>query len=290
MNEKPARAAAALGTLAVAGFYLIAQMVGAGLLIDALVGIGFAPSVLLTGVFMLTYVVFGGMIATTWVQIIKAVLLMAAAIVMSIFVLVKVGNPIDLFRDARSESGEGAAYLEPGLFLTSPIDTISLGLGLVLGTAGLPHILMRFFTVPDAKAARKSVVWAVGLIGVFYVLTTLLGFGSRAALQGSARGREGGRGRQPRRPVPGREPRRRRGQLRRRRLPRDRGRGGLRDDPRGGRRPGDLGVRRGGARRVLEHHQVRRGQREGRGLGRPSWPRSASACSPWASRSSPARA
>ena len=102
MNEKPARAAAALGTLAVAGFYLIAQMVGAGLLIDALVGIGFAPSVLLTGIFMLTYVVFGGMIATTWVQIVKAVLLMAAAIVMSIFVLVKVGNPIDIFRDARS--------------------------------------------------------------------------------------------------------------------------------------------------------------------------------------------
>ncbi len=186
LNEKPARAAAALGTLAVAGFYLIAQMVGAGLLINALVGIGFELSVLLTGIFMLTYVVFGGMIATTWVQIVKAVLLMAAAIVMSVFVVVKVGNPIDLFRDARSESGEGAKYLEPGLFLTSPIDTISLGLGLVLGTAGLPHILMRFFTVPDAKAARKSVVWAVGLIGVFYVMTTLLGFGARAALQGSS--------------------------------------------------------------------------------------------------------
>ena len=100
--------------------------------------------------------------------------------------LVKVGNPVDLFRDARSESGEGAKYLQPGLFLENPIDTISLGLGLVLGTAGLPHILMRFFTVPNAKAARSSVVWAVGLIGVFYVLTTLLGFGSRAALQGSA--------------------------------------------------------------------------------------------------------
>ena len=120
MNEKPARAAAALGTLAVAGFYLVAQMVGAGLLIDALVGLGFELSVLLTGIFMLTYVVFGGMIATTWVQIVKAVLLMAAAVVLSVFVLVKVGNPIDIFRSARSESGEGAAYLEPGLFLTSP--------------------------------------------------------------------------------------------------------------------------------------------------------------------------
>ncbi|MDQ3647468.1 MAG: cation acetate symporter [Actinomycetota bacterium] len=182
MNEKPARAAAALGTLAVAGFYLIAQMVGAGILINALVGIGFELSVLITGLFMLTYVVFGGMIATTWVQIVKAVLLMAAAVALSVFVLAKVGNPIEVFRDARSESSDGEAYLKPGLFLSSPVDTVSLGLGLVLGTAGLPHILMRFFTVPDAKAARTSVVWAVGLIGAFYVMTTLLGFGARAVL------------------------------------------------------------------------------------------------------------
>jgi len=183
LNQRPARAAAALGTLAVAGFYLIAQMVGAGVLIEALVGINFSVSVIVTGVFMLTYVIFGGMLATTWVQIIKAILLMTATIVLSLFVLERVGfNPIDLFNQAKDASPEGDAYLKPGLFLDSPLDTLSLGLALVLGTAGLPHILMRFFTVPDAKAARSSVVWAVGLIGVFYVMTTFLGFGARAFL------------------------------------------------------------------------------------------------------------
>lgn len=182
LNERPARAAAALGTLAVAGFYLIAQMVGAGVLIEALVGIDFSLSVLFTGSFMLVYVVAGGMLATTWVQIIKAVLLMAAATVMSLFVLERVGfNPVELFNQAESASPE-EGYLSPGLFLDTPLDTVSLGLGLVLGTAGLPHILIRFFTVPDAKAARLSVVWAVGLIGVFYVMTTFLGFGARAIL------------------------------------------------------------------------------------------------------------
>src|SRR5918999_5852520 len=164
LNERPARAAAALGTLSVAGFYLIAQMVGAGVLIQALVGIEFWLSVLITGTFMLCYVVFGGMLATTWVQIIKAVLLMTATVVLSLFVLGNIGwNPLDIFSDAEAQSDDGAAYLEPGLRFDNPIDTISLGIGLLLGTAGLPHILMRFFTVPDAKAARSSVVWAVGL-------------------------------------------------------------------------------------------------------------------------------
>jgi cation/acetate symporter len=187
MNEKPARSAAALGTLAVVAFYLIAQMVGAGVLIEALVGISFELSVLITGAFMLIYVVAGGMLATTWVQIVKAVLLMTATIVLTIFVLAKIGwNPIDLFRDARAESPEGNAYLQPGLFLDTPIDTVSLGIGLVLGTAGLPHILMRFFTVPDAKAARSSVMWAVLLIGSFYLMTTALGFGARAILGNGA--------------------------------------------------------------------------------------------------------
>jgi cation/acetate symporter len=183
MNERPARAAAALGTLAVAGFYLIAQMVGAGVLINALVGIGFELAVILTGAFMIIYIVLGGMLATSWVQIIKAILLMTATTVLTLFVLGEVGwNPIDLFRQARAESPEGDAYLQPGLFLASPIDTVSLGIALVLGTAGLPHILMRFFTVPDAKAARSSVMWAVALIGAFYVMTTALGFGARAIL------------------------------------------------------------------------------------------------------------
>jgi len=183
LNEKPARAAAALGTLSVVAFYLIAQMVGAGVLIQALVGISFELSVLITGTFMLIYVVAGGMLATTWVQIIKAVLLMTATTVLSIFVLNRVGfNPIELFNKAEAASPEKHKYLEPGLFLDTPLDTVSLGLALVLGTAGLPHILMRFFTVPNAKAARSSVVWAMGLIGVFYVMTTFLGFGARAVL------------------------------------------------------------------------------------------------------------
>src|ERR671915_109891 len=183
MNERPARAAAALGTLSVAGFYLIAQMVGAGVLINALVGIGFELAVILTGAFMIIYIVAGGMLATSWVQIIKAVLLMTATIALSVFVLAEIGwNPIDLFTQARAESADGGAYLKPGLFLSSPIDTVSLGIALVLGTAGLPHILMRFFTVPDAKAARSSVMWAVVLIGAFYVMTTALGFGARAIL------------------------------------------------------------------------------------------------------------
>src|ERR671910_459107 len=187
MNQKPARAAAALGTLAVAGFYLIAQMVGAGVLIQALVGIDFALSVIITGAFMIIYIVAGGMLATSWVQIIKAILLMTATTVLTLFVLGKVGwNPVDLFREARAQSPEGEAYLKPGLFLASPIDTVSLGLALVLGTAGLPHILMRFFTVPDAKAARSSVMCAVVLIGAFYVMTTALGFGARAILGSGA--------------------------------------------------------------------------------------------------------
>lgn len=183
LNERPARVAAALGTLVVAGFYLVAQMVGAGALIQALVGIDFNLAVALTGGFMLIYVVFGGMLATTWVQIIKAALLVTATAILSVFVLGKIGwNPLDIFEKAEAQSDDGAAYLAPGLRFDNPIDTISLGLGLLLGTAGLPHILMRFFTVPNAKAARTSVVWAVGLIGVFYVMTTFLGFGARALL------------------------------------------------------------------------------------------------------------
>jgi cation/acetate symporter len=184
LRERPARTAAALGTLAVVSFYLIAQMVGAGVLIQTLVGIDFSLAVLITGIFMLCYVIFGGMLATTWVQIIKAVLLMIGITVMSIFVLAEVGfNPIELFRQANENAGPESTFsLGPGTFLDSPLDTLSLGLALVLGTAGLPHILMRFFTVPDSKAARSSVVWAIFLIGTFYILTTFIGFGARAIL------------------------------------------------------------------------------------------------------------
>jgi cation/acetate symporter len=183
LKQKPARSAAALGTLAVVAFYLIAQMVGAGVLIEALVGIDFSLAVVLTGAFMVIYIIAGGMLATSWVQIIKAFMLMTAAVVMTVWVMTKTSvNPIELFKDARAESPQGQKYLEPGLFLTTPLDTVSLGLGLVLGTAGLPHILMRFFTVPDAKAARGSVMWAICLIGAFYLMTTFLGFGARALL------------------------------------------------------------------------------------------------------------
>ena len=186
LNQRPARAAAATGTLTVAAFYLIAQMVGAGVLIQALMGISFQLAVVLTGVFMLAYVIFGGMLATTWVQIVKAVLLMTATTILAILVVIKVGGPIELFTKARDASPEGAAYLAPGLNYTNPIDTVSLGLGLVLGTAGLPHILMRFFTVPTAQAARTSVVWAIVIIGAFYLMTTALGFGARALLGGTS--------------------------------------------------------------------------------------------------------
>ena len=184
LNETPARAAAALGTFAVVTFYLIAQMVGAGVLIEKLVGINFSLAVLLTGVFMLCYVIFGGMVATTWVQIVKAVLLMSGIFVMSVFVLGKVGfNPIELFNRANENKGPESTFsLGPGTYLPKPLDTVSLGLALVLGTAGLPHILMRFFTVPNAKAARSSVVWAMFIIGFFYLLTTFIGFGARAFL------------------------------------------------------------------------------------------------------------
>jgi len=252
LNEKPARVAAATGTLSVAAFYLIAQMVGAGVLIEKLVGISFSLSVLITGTFMLCYVVFGGMLATTWVQIIKAVLLMTGIVVMSLFVLERVGfNPIELFNRAEENVGKETTFsLAPGTFLKNDVDKISLGLALVLGTAGLPHILMRFFTVPNAKAARSSVVWAMFLIGFFYLLTTIIGFGARAIL-GESGVEAAGAG----------------GNLAAPNLAQELGggegtfggdlflaviAGGLRDDPRRGGRPGALGLERGRARHLVE--------------------------------------
>ena len=268
LRERPARTAAAIGTLAVVAFYLIAQMVGAGVLIQALVGIDFTPAVILTGLFMLCYVVFGGMVATTWVQIIKAVLLMTGITVMSIFVLGKVGfNPIELFNRADANKGPESTFsLGPGTFLPKPIDTVSLGLALVLGTAGLPHILMRFFTVPNAKAARSSVVWAMFLIGFFYLLTTFIGFGARAFL-GEGGVEAAGTGGNLAAPNLAAVPGRRRGHLRRRPVPgRDR-RHRVRDDPRRGGGPGAVGVGGGVARRLVEHHPQGQGVRA-RGGGR----------------------
>ncbi|MFL5580963.1 MAG: cation acetate symporter [Gemmatimonadaceae bacterium] len=177
LSERPARMAAATGTLAVVLVYLVAQMVGAGVLIQALIGISFTPAVIIVGAFMLAYVIFGGMLATTWVQIVKAVLLLGGAFLLAILVLARFGmNPARLF--AAAAERYGSAVLAPGKLVSNPFDAISLGMALMFGTAGLPHILMRFYTVPDARAARTSVFYATGLIGFFYLLTFILGFGA----------------------------------------------------------------------------------------------------------------
>ncbi|HWT23266.1 MAG TPA: cation acetate symporter [Solirubrobacteraceae bacterium] len=183
LRERPARMVAALGTLAVASVYLVAQMVGGGVLIQALTGVSFTPAVIVVGAFMLAYVIFGGMLATTWVQIIKAGLLMSAGVVLTVFVLAKFGfNPFELVNRAAEQHPEKHAYLEPGLLYPTNLDLLSFGLAFLLGTAGLPHILIRFFTVPDAKAARGSVGWAVFLIGSFFAMIMLVGMGARAIL------------------------------------------------------------------------------------------------------------
>jgi cation/acetate symporter len=191
MRQRPVRTAASLSTLGVSLVYLIAQMVGAGALIALLLGLsGDAAKIAAivgVGILMVIYVTVGGMIGTTWVQIVKAVLLMAGATILSIVVLAKFGFSVNaMFNEAAANSGKGQAFLNPGLLYKNKTDLISLGLALVLGTAGLPHILIRFYTVPTAKAARSSVNWAIGIIGSFYILTTFLGFGA-AALLSSAR-------------------------------------------------------------------------------------------------------
>jgi cation/acetate symporter len=176
-RQKPLRIAAACGTLATVVFYLIAQMVGAGGLIKLMFGIRYEVAVVIVGAVMILYVLAGGMIATTWVQIVKAALLMTGASLLAILVLLKFGmNPASLFAAAAEKYG--AAVLAPGKQVANPFDAVSLGMALMFGTAGLPHILMRFFTVPDAKAARRSVFYATGLIGAFYLLTFILGFGA----------------------------------------------------------------------------------------------------------------
>jgi len=177
LRQTPIRIAAAIGALAVIAFYLIAQMVGAGNLIRLLFGLPYEAAVVIVGVVMLAYVLFGGMIATTWVQIVKAVLLLAGATILAGLVLARFSfNPLALFEQASATYGP--SVLAPGRQVTDPIDAISLGLALMLGTAGLPHILMRFYTVPDAKTARTSVGYATAFIGFFYLLTFILGFGA----------------------------------------------------------------------------------------------------------------
>ena len=177
LRQTPVRLAAALGTLATVSLYLIAQMVGAGALIKLMFGLSYETSVVIVGLAMLTYVLFGGMIATTWVQIVKAVLLMGGASLLALLVLARFGfNPAALFAAAADKYGSGV--LAPGKLVSNPLDAISLGMALMFGTAGLPHILMRFYTVGDARAARTSVFYATGLIGLFYLMTFVLGFGA----------------------------------------------------------------------------------------------------------------
>jgi cation/acetate symporter len=177
LRQGPVRIAAASGTLATVIFYLIAQMVGAGGLIKLMFGIPYETAVVIVGAAMLAYVLFGGMIATTWVQIVKAGLLLGGASLLAVLVLAKFGfSPTALFAAAADKYG--AAMLAPGKLVSNPWDAISLGMALMFGTAGLPHILMRFYTVPDAKSARTSVFYATGLIGFFYLMTFILGFGA----------------------------------------------------------------------------------------------------------------
>ena len=177
LRQTPVRVAAAIGSLAVVSFYLIAQMVGAGNLIRLLFGLNYELAVSIVGVVMLAYVLFGGMIATTWVQIVKAVLLLFGAMTLAGMALAQFRfNPLALF--AAASDKYGAAVLAPGRLVSDPLDAMSLGLALMLGTAGLPHILMRFYTVPDAKTARTSVIYATAFIGFFYLLTFVLGFGA----------------------------------------------------------------------------------------------------------------
>ncbi|MCW2791718.1 MAG: sodium solute transporter superfamily, partial [Nocardioides sp.] len=191
MRQRPVRTAAATSTVVVSIFYLLAQMVGAGALVALLLDVQSeslkALTIVAVGLLMVFYVTVGGMKGTTWVQIVKAVLLMGGTVLITVLVLAKFDfNISHLLGAAADNTGKGEAFLQPGLkyglTTTSKLDFLSLGIALVLGTAGLPHILIRFYTVPTAKAARTSVLWAIGLIGAFYLMTLALGFGAAALL------------------------------------------------------------------------------------------------------------
>ena len=195
MRQTPVRSAAATSTIVVSIFYLLAQMVGAGSLVGLLLGISDAGTknlvIVGVGILMVVYVTLGGMKGTTWVQIVKAVLLMVGTLLITILVLARFNfNISELLGAAADKSGKGAAFLQPGQLygkdLVGKFDFLSLGLALVLGTAGLPHILIRFYTTPTAKTARTSVLWAIGLIGGFYLMTLVLGFGAAALVDTAA--------------------------------------------------------------------------------------------------------
>ena len=179
LNQRPIRILAACGSLSTVILYLIAQMVGAGKLIEILFGLPYYSAVMIVGGLMILYVTFGGMLATTWVQIIKAILLLFGATIIALLVLFQFNFDLNLFfNEATNIHKKGIAILSPGGLISDPISAVSLGLALMFGTAGLPHILMRFFTVPNAMQARKSVAYATGFIGYFYLLTFIIGFGA----------------------------------------------------------------------------------------------------------------
>ena len=179
LQQTPIRTVAATGTLVVVILYLIGQMVGAGKLIQLLFGLPYIWAVIIVGVLIIIYVTFGGMLATSWVQMIKACLLLGGATFIAGLALWQFGfNPGTMFREAVAAHSQGIAIMGPGTLVTNPLDAISLGIALMFGTAGLPHILMRFFTVPNATEARKSVFYATGFIGYFYILTFIIGFGA----------------------------------------------------------------------------------------------------------------
>jgi len=191
LSEVPVRAVASVNTLVIVVFYLIAQLVGAGKLIQLLFGLPYIYAVGIVGGLMMVYVTFGGMLATTWVQIIKAVLLMSGSVLMSILILRHFGFSLEaLFREAITLHPKSDAIMAPGGLVKDPMSAISLGLALIFGTAGLPHILMRFFTVSDARRARTSVLVATGFISIFYSLLFVLGFGAIAIVSANPQFRD----------------------------------------------------------------------------------------------------
>jgi cation/acetate symporter len=183
LGERPTRCAVAVTTLVIGVALLVTQLIAGGALLKALAGVSYPVGVLITTVGLVSYVLFGGMISVTWLQVVKALVMLAVAVVVGVWVLAKVGfDPGVLLSSAAAKSDAGPRFLLPGLYLKSTVDTVSLGIALVFGVAGLPHLLMRFFTVPDTGAARRSISWAVGVIGLVYLLTVVIGLGARALL------------------------------------------------------------------------------------------------------------
>ncbi len=204
LEQRPVRTAAAVVTMAITMFYMISQLVGAGAIIHLLVGIPYEVSLIIVGVLMMIYVTLGGMLATSWVQIIKAVLLMSAMLIMLIFIAVifkfnlsslfgSIINGADI-QGIGKVGGQGIGFLEPGQLYKNPIDLLSLGITLILGTAGLSHLLVRFFTVPTAQAARTSVVWGMVIIGTFYFVIAIIGFAAASLVGEEAINAAGGGG------------------------------------------------------------------------------------------------